>query len=308
MPDHARRGFTLVEALIAVSILITGLAAMAGVSVTMTRKARTPDDAGKAAWLATERVNYFRAQGGFKANGDSHGSVSGFVAAGGSYFPPPVDPRQVSKDRNRIAEYHNVAFNRRPTLLVREYLYDTADVARAALGDDVTAEAARRRDFVRGQRFAINEIPTTPAIVKLDGAAPFTVVRVVPNPESEKDPPDPEILTDDGTFVAIPAPRANDDLRGPSFGMTNRALRFVREVWVQPMHPLFPAGPAGAVAAGAPAFLPTPPYGVAITVRVYLKDPKVVRYTAGTPLNPTEGKGPDPKRLLAEMVGVVGIQ
>jgi Tfp pilus assembly protein PilV len=297
--QDSRAGFTLIEAMVAVGILVVALGAMAGLAANLTRKARAPNDLGKGAWLATERLNYFRAQHGALGSDLVRGSVSGFVAAGGTYYPPPADVRLASQDKNRIEDYHNLDFNRRPGLLVREYLYDTAEVARSAIGGDVDSEAARRRAYVPGQRYAVNEVPTTPS--RVGGRE---VTRVFRNPETAAAAP-ADVVHPDGT-VAVPAPRANDHLRvGAS--LAEPTLRFVREVWAQPMHPLFPAASAGTVPAGAPAFVVSPPYGVAVTVRVYLKDPRVRTLAATASADGKSGPGLDPRKLLAELVGIVGI-
>ncbi|MEB3327817.1 MAG: prepilin-type N-terminal cleavage/methylation domain-containing protein [Candidatus Sericytochromatia bacterium] len=294
-----RRGFTLIETLVAVGILVVALGAMAGLAANLTRKARTPNDLSKGAWLAAERLNYFRAQHGALGSDLVRGSVSGFVAAGGTYYPPPADVRLTSQDKNRIGAYHNLDFNRRPGLLVREFVYDTAEVARSATGGDVDHEAARRRAYVPGRAYAVNEIPTTPS--RVGGQA---VTRVFRNPETSASPPT-TVTHPDGT-IAIPAPRANDHLRvGAS--LAEPALRFVREVWSQPMHPLFPAANAASVPVNAPTFIVAPPYGVAVTVRVYLKDPRVKTLAATPSLDGKSGPGLDPRKLLAELVGIVGI-
>lgn len=297
-----RPGFTLIEALVAALVLVVSLMALGGLVAGVTRKSRTPDDLGRAAWFAAERMSYFRSQLGQRSLGRSDGTVSGFVAAGGTYYPPPPDSRLL--DRNTVQAYHNLAANRRPALLVREYLYDTPDLGRAVLEGNVSGDMPRRRAWVPNQRFAVNEIPLTPAILR-EGANTFGVTRVFANPIDEAEPPAPENHPD-GT-VAIPAPRANDHLRGRTFPMTEPALRFVREVWFQTMHPLFPAGPAGGVPAFAPRFVPSPPYGVVLTVRVFLRNPRVRLYS---PVAVDAGTGPgfDPRRPLAELVGMVGFQ
>ncbi|MEB3223230.1 MAG: prepilin-type N-terminal cleavage/methylation domain-containing protein [Candidatus Sericytochromatia bacterium] len=296
---RARKGFTLIEAMVAVGILVAALGAMAGVGASLTRKARTPDDVSKGAWLAAERLNYFRSQHGALGSDLVRGSVSGFVAAGGTYYPPPADARLLGQDKNRIAAYHNVDFNRRPALFAREYLYDTAEVARSAVGGDVDSETARRRAYVPGQRFAVNEIPTTPSRV-----AGKQVTRVFPNTGHDATVP-ANVVHPDAT-LAIPAPRANDHLREGA-SVAEPTLRFVREVWVQPMHPMFPEAPAAGVPANAPAFVVAPPYGVAVTVRVFLKDRKVRNIKASPNASGTEGPGHDPRMVLAELVGIVGI-
>jgi hypothetical protein len=289
----------LIEAMMAVGILVVALGAMAGLAANLTRKSRAPNDLGKGAWLATERLNYFRAQYGTIGSDLVSGGVSGFVAAGGTYYPPPADARLANLDKNRIGAYHNLDFNRRPGLLVREYIYDTAEVARSAVGGDVDSEAARRRAYVPGQRYAVNEVPVTPA--RKGGRQ---VTRVLRNPATTPAPP-ADVVHPDGT-IAIPAPRANDHLRvGAS--LAEPTLRFVREVWAQPMHPLFPAAAVGTVLADAPAFVVAPPYGVAVTVRVFLKDPRVRTLAATPSTNGASGPGHDPRKLLAELVGIVGI-
>jgi hypothetical protein len=290
------------EALVASVVLVIPLLALGGVASGVLKKSRTPDDLGRAAWFAAERMNYFRSQLGQQALGGSDGSVSGFVAAGGTYYPPPVDSRLM--DRNTIAAYHNLESNRRPALLVREYLYDTPQLRQAVIGGNVSGDMAARRAWVPNRRFAVNELPLTPAVVTDGTGTRRAVTRVVPNPTEDAAAPDFTRQPDD--TVAIPAPRANDHLRGRSFSMAEPNLRFVREVWFQTMHPLFPPGSAGGVPAFAPAFVPSAPYGVVLTVRVFLRNPRVRTYSpiaAGT-----SGPGFDPRRPLAELVGVVGFQ
>ena len=296
----ARPGFTLIEALVAVGVLVVALGGIAGLAATITKKSRTPDDLAKATYFAAERMTYFRADLGRAATATSNGSVSGYVAAGGTYYPPPLDARPGISDPNRDPAYHNVAFNKVPTLLVREFLYDATETLDFdALTGEKLGERNRKRRNVAGERFARNEIPVTPAMVRSGGVL-RRVGRVVPNPETGAAPA--PAAQPDGS-LAIPAPRANDHLRGTGFSLADQSIRFVREVWAQPMHPMFPPGVLG----GGPRFVAAPPYSVVVTVRVFRRNPLVKEYA---PIATGPGRGPGydgGKPPLAELVGCIGL-
>lgn len=296
-----RAGFTLIEALVAVGVLVIALGGIAGLAATITRKSRTPDDLGKATYFAAERMSYFRADLGRAATATSRGSVSGYVAAGGTYYPPPLDARPGVADPNRDPAYHNVAFNKVPTLLVREFLYDATETLDFdALTGERLGERNRKRRNVPGRSFARNEIPATPAMATGADGALHRVGRVVPNPDAAAAPA--TAAQPDGS-IAIPAPRANDHLRGVGFSLADQSIRFVREVWVQPMHPMFPP----AALAGGPRFVAAPPYSVVVTVRVFRRNPLVKEF-APVATGPTRGPGYDGgKPPLAELVGCIGL-
>lgn len=301
-----RRGFTVVEILIALVILMVAFVSIAGLAANITRKTRTPNLVDQATFLAVERLTYFRSQVDQPPTqaptaGLGGGLVNGYVAAGGTYYPPPLDPRAPDFNSKDFPDFNNDEFNKVPTLLVREYLYDATESMDVDL---LGGQGVRKRRYIPDTTIIRNEIPPTPFQV---GTNPVT--RVFPNPESGAIPAN--VIHADPTgnpnpSIAIPAPRANDHLRGVGFFMNDPALRFVREVWVQPMHPNFlPA----TLVVGAPDFRAAPPYSVVVTVRVYKKEFRVNTYAStNNAATPQIGLGYDPlKTPLAEMFGYVGL-
>lgn len=294
-----RRGFTVVEVLVALAVLVVGTAGVTGLVATSMARSGKPGLAEEAAFFAAERLNYFRSQVDL-ADTDG-GLVNGFVAAGGSYFPPPSVPGQpdLSADEtcNNYQDDAGTLMNRVPVLFVREYLYESTESKDHDL-TQLLGQRNQRRRFIEGQTFARNEIPPTP--MYLPGNKRVGLVR--PNDES-KPTPGAAMGLASGT-VAIPMPRANDDLRGVGANLSDRTLRFVREVWVQLNNPML--GDTGTLSPGAPAFEIAPPYTAVVTVRVYLKEPRITAYDKITAGNAGVGYFSN-KPPLAEMVGCLAM-
>jgi type II secretory pathway pseudopilin PulG len=238
-----RSGFTVVEVTMASAILLLALTGVMGGAFAVLRSAGASDLVAQAANLATERLAYFRA------------CPNPFIAVGGTYYPPPANPR-MERDHNDPNEttsrtdLHNVV-NEVPVLLVREYLYDTAesrytgadglDQGRVALFRKHRPRAANQQEELR------NVIPPLPNEL-LVGANRCTVAGVLPNwgregaaaaPQAYELPiTRPQMADQQTRWIAfLPAPRANDHLRGDN-AVLDPQVKFVREVWVQSNTPL----------------------------------------------------------------------
>ncbi|MEB3328797.1 MAG: hypothetical protein VKQ33_06155 [Candidatus Sericytochromatia bacterium] len=352
-----RSGFTVVEVTMASAILLLALTGVMGGSFAVLRNAGAGDLVAQAANLASERLAYFRA------------CPNPFIAVGGTYYPPPVNPR-MERDHNDPSEalsrnnLHNV-MNELPVLLVREYLYDTAesrylsadglDQGRVALFRKHRPRAANQQEDLR------NVIPPLPAEVTI-GTNNCVVAGVYPNwgreaaSAARPAPRDfelpitrPQMATQQTRWIGfLPAPRANDHLRGEM--MLDPQVKFVREVWVQSNTPLGAPfvslgdqlvlnvtrrNPAYYGGTGTPAngrvdefarvssadlangqfTVPVPLWTVTVTVRVFRRDPHVrlVRNasTAGVDRSTSgswSGLGYDPSRPLATLVGYFGLR
>jgi len=358
---HSNRGFTLVEVVIASSVLVVALAGIMAAAFSTYRNSDLGDEYATGSLLAAERLDYFRSQ------------RDPYTAVGGTWYPPPAD-RKRDVDFNLDRSLH-VIQNDTPTLLLREYLLATderryndaiRDVGQAGkqqrnASAASAAEAAARR---------INWIPDTPERVPtgLLGAG-GDVDGIIPNSDLLAAVPAPIVQvagvpiskttgSATKTFNFMRAPRANEALIFNPAGtlasayplrgvMTDlpKAVRFIREVWVQTNHPLGrPFGSAGdALPGGAvtlpqfyitnPGDIPTvrgastgvaatgeqgtllPPFVVAVTVRVYRRDGRVATVlpnatqVSGVPTGGKNGGlGYDPTRPLATMVGYFGLR
>ncbi|MEB3197611.1 MAG: hypothetical protein VKP62_10455 [Candidatus Sericytochromatia bacterium] len=242
----ARGGFTVLEIVVASSVLVTALTGVLAGALAAQRAANTTDLVTRAANLAAERLAYFRS------------CPNPYVAVGGTYYLPPENMR-THRDHN-TAQYanfgvagclHNV-WNETPVLLVREWLYEFPERNNRSsfTGDDV--RGSKRFSLDESKR--INVIPPTPAFSK-EGTTPREVVGVFPNWHSATAGTalyEDKVLTIDGTgtptrVAFLPAPIANPNLRGLSgikdanITAANRLpdnVRYVREVWVQSNSPL----------------------------------------------------------------------
>jgi prepilin-type N-terminal cleavage/methylation domain-containing protein len=312
MLPQNRQGFTLVEVLIASSILVLGLTGIMMMALSSLRKSGVPENVQGAILCAQERLDYFRSQ------------ANPFRAAGGTYYLPPPNPR-VGIDYNLqpAGNAFNNIFNGGPVLLVREYIRSTnekryaGDVGRANQLNRTTSNltAAQLAQIQQGlmplATYGVNEIPATPAAC-LDGAAIIALSGVTPNDDVGQAWPVPANWY---TGVCsgpvgsrkgfIRAPRCNDNIRPGIAPAAWADVRYVREVWVQSNNPNYPAGdfrtPPGTsvaiwtaatqdAAGGLSAYVPRasvfgqlPPFVMMVTVRVYARDPRTVTLAYGNP-------------------------
>jgi Tfp pilus assembly protein PilV len=249
-----RAGFTVLEVVVASSVLVVALLGVMTGSFAVLKNSKSGDLSMQAANLAAERLAYFRA------------CPNPYIAVGGTYYPAPENPR-THRDYNTppwADNFHNV-WNNEPQLLVREWLYDSEQVtARSALTNANPTNALTRKfaQIAPGALIAIdtrlNSIPpmreTVPgnngqtAIVAGVYADWFSNNKGAPNvrarPIFVNAPPGGE--PDAPQVAFVPVPMANEPLRG----LTNvadgsvtgnqlpRTVKFVREVWVQTNSPL----------------------------------------------------------------------
>lgn len=342
-----RDGFTLVEVVIAASVLVIALFGILGMAFHTYRKSDVADEAITASNLASERLAYFR----------SHPNP--FKAVGGTFYAPPILRNELDLNQDRgtnRTNLHNI-WNQRPVLFVREYLYglSAGRFKNAATGVDEGATSAKARHAesdpttVAGSQSRRNFVPQTPMDATIDG--------IFPNWGNAAAPPANETASQsirlDGaspqTFTFVPAPRANDALRGAggAYAQLPASVRYVREVWVQTNHPLgapFTANPdecvdtvpialpaiyTGAASsvitsqiirgaqAGVGAGLSSikiPNWVVTVTVRVFTRDPLIKNLADANNLDRTKtvggfsGVGYDPSRPLATAVGYFGVR
>lgn len=343
-----RGGFTLVEVVIAASVLVIALFGILSMAFHTYRKSDVADEAITAANLATERLSYFR----------SHSNP--FKAAGGTFYAPPRARNEIdlNQDRgNNRSRLHNI-WNAAPRLFVREYLFATSEsrFRNRALNTDEGRDAQRARHAQSDPTVAAeaagrrNYIADTPMTTAIDG--------VFPNWGDTAGPPANEVVNYsnrlDGSgatnYTFVPAPRANDDLRGLPLNQVPSAVRYIREVWVQTNSPLGTPYNAGGdeVVSGlgltAPAFylspagtavinnqirrganasagagsgvnqIRMPPWVITVTVRVFARDNLVRNFlnngAVGRARGGTgfEGLGYDPERPLATAVGYFGVR
>jgi prepilin-type N-terminal cleavage/methylation domain-containing protein len=333
-----RSGFTLVEVLIASTIMVIGLLGILGLAFNAIKKADTPETVQQAIKLGQERLDYFR---GFR---------NAYMVAGGTYYPPPARNQRdynLSPDGNTV----NNVFNGAPALFVREYLYafdeHRAGVYKGNLAVDGGHAAMRERGKLLAPQganatFAPNEIPPTPALTA-GGAA---IWGVCPNPDDVPYPGNSSYIAN-GFAVTPPgavqpysftyAPRANDQIRATGTAL-DPAIKFVREVWIQTNNPGgFPGARcpdmakirmgAGLSTLGGlqyAANLPAtqtnlPAFTVAVTVRVFARDPRTLTIVGTDPgsatstrLLPesttTSGPGYNRSHPLVTMVGYYGLR
>jgi hypothetical protein len=164
------------------------------------------------------------------------------------------DPN-VADSRNNL---HNV-MNDEPVLLVREYLYETAEskYLDAATGLDQGRSALFRKHrqqaaTAAAQESLVNVVPAMPAEITVTGNS-CLVAGVYPNWGSEgaaaarPQPRSTNVPVTNQQFTGataqarwmafLPAPRANDNLRGDNYRLDPQ-VKFIREVWVQSNTPL----------------------------------------------------------------------
>ncbi len=254
-----RGGFTLVEVVIAASVLVIALFGILAMAFHTYKKSDVADEAITAANLATERLAYFR----------SHSNP--FKAVGGTFYAPPRARNEVDLNQARgtnRAQVHNI-WNKSPRLFVREYLYatSTSRFKNPTTGEDegldnmrdrhaqndpnTIAGAAARRNFIA---------PTNTADRNIDGIFPdWGDAGTRPGNHTVSH----SAMLDGSnaqTMTFQPAPRANDALRGYPLAQLPASVRYIREVWVQTNHPLGePFNPGddevvGTLTLSAPAF------------------------------------------------------
>ncbi|MFP5501595.1 MAG: prepilin-type N-terminal cleavage/methylation domain-containing protein [Candidatus Sericytochromatia bacterium] len=282
------RGFTLLEVLVAATVVVIALLGVASTAANILQRSQNPSAIEAATLFANERLNYFRSQ------------TDPFRAVGGTHYAPP--PRPNAPERNNDPNLNN-SFNTAPVLLVREYLYaeDENRYQNQLTNVDEGKRNKNREGYTTyaGTPVGRNEIPPMPP----------TYHRVQPN---ENGPTDAPAARADG-LVFLEAPRAND-LIGTGAGQTaalDASVAFVREVWVQTNHPLMTAGsPAPGLGILPAAHANLPPYTVAVTVRVFQRDPRTNRLNLGVDRRQNDGSGPGYvlNRPTAEMVGYFGLR
>jgi type II secretory pathway pseudopilin PulG len=285
------------EVLAASAILVIAMAAISSTVSMALRKAKTPGQTEAAALLASERLHYFRSQ------------ADPYRAAGGTHYTDP--------DVNRVVGNHNT-FDGNPRMFVREYLYGTtANEVRSAVGPpDAGLANQRRRALVGdpGNAWALNQIPVT---------APG-ISRVLPNPDGTAINPAPTPLAGIPGALEVLAPRANARI-SPTGTPADRNIpgdiKFVREVWIQTNFPnSLPIADLGVLGGQwidpADPARNLPDYTVALTVRVFARDPltrTLVREVdlppgLNVPRNGVSGPGYDVRKPLAVIVGYFGLR
>lgn len=275
--------------------------ALVGVGMAMTQAAKksgAPHKVELAAMLASERLAYFRSQ------------PDPFRAAGGTHYI--FTTNSAGGDLNTVPNANN-AYNTNPVLFVREYLFaaDEGQQINVLNGVDDGRANQRLRTF-RGptgagsatdNNFTINQVPPTRA-----GAD--RVYRSV----DVKAPAPPAIAPG---IVAIPAPRANANLPGAAGTPIPPTVTFIREVWVQTNHLLHttPTGGNPPLVVMPDPAANLPPYTVAVTVKVFARDPKTQFYiqnpaASTVPYRDAQWRGPgyDPTKPLAVMSGYFGLR
>lgn len=297
-----RPGITIMEVLSAAAILIVALVGISTAATSGLKKSRTPGVVEQATLLAAERLNYFRTQ------------PDPYRAVGGTHY---VFRAQDAADFNQDATFNN-NYNQNPALFVREYLYDTTEgVMKNAVGVDVGRDNQRQAtltgtEAANGQTYGRNQIPPT-----FMGVGGQVLMRVVPNADTvDTTPAAAATVPGDPAYRGMAAPRANPNLPPAVTVAIPREIKFVREVWVQTNHPSFKnAGPAAAAAANPPAAAKNlPPYTVAVTVRVFARDPQTLKYN--TVVNPPTavhnadftGLGYDRSKPLATLTGYFSLK
>lgn len=343
-----RGGFTLVEVVIAASVLVIALFGILGMAFHTYKKSDVADEAITASNLASERLAYFR----------SH--TNPYKAVGGTFYAPPRARNELDLNQDRgtnRSNLHNV-WNNRPVLFVREYLFgqSAGRFKNAVTGVDEGVRSSRARhaesnpNTAAGSQSRVNYVAPTPMDATIDGIYPnWGNTAAVPGNVTAS-----QSIRLDGAspvnFNFRPAPRANDGLRGAS-GVINQmaaSVRYVREVWVQTNHPLgapFTGNPDESVATVAinyPAFytgaagttvitnqilrgaqagvgaglssIKIPNWVVTVTVRVFARDPLIKNIADAATTAKTKavgglsGIGYDPARPLATAVGYFGVR
>lgn len=291
------------EVLSAAAILIVALVGISMAATSGLKKSRTPGIVEQCTLLAAERLNYFRTQ------------PDPYRAVGGTHY---VFRAQDPADFNLDPAFNN-NYNRNPTLFVREYLYDTTEgVMKTAAGVDAGRDNQRLAtlqgngtETLNGQTYGRNQVP--PSFIGVGG---LTLMRVCPNDGSAGAMGPPAPAVPDPSYRGMAAPRANPNLPPGVNGALPPEIKFVREVWVQTNHPSFTAaGPAAPAAANPPASARNlPPYTVAVTVRVFARDPQTLKYNPTT--NPAtavrnadfSGPGYDRSKPLASLTGYFSLK
>lgn len=251
----SRTGFTLIEVVVASTVLVIALFGIMAAAFNTYRKSDITDEYTTASLLAAERLDYFRSQ------------RDPYKAVGGTWYPPPLD-RKRDVDFNQDNQVHVIA-NDSPTLFLREYVVSTSENRFRDPLRDLGKTGQRQRnasaatiDEASARR--INWIPDTPETIpaglpgagsKVDGIIPntdvegtLTRVQQLPAKATSKGG------TADRPFNFYRAPRCNEilefdpgaltpvvtgqKLRGATIRNLSPSVRFVREVWIQTNHPL----------------------------------------------------------------------
>ncbi|MDB5100873.1 MAG: hypothetical protein JWM80_5294 [Cyanobacteria bacterium RYN_339] len=342
MASGRRRGFTLVEVLIAAGIMVIGLTGILSLAMNAVKRSDAPEKVQDAIKYGQERLDYFR------------GQSNPYRAAGGTWYLPPELPDTNNFNDSTTGINCNVVFNTAPALFVREYLYGFNE---HRYGNDVAgvdpgrkaADARRTAVMTLAARvFAANEIPPTPNTVTVAGAVKI-VKGIVPNPDKALEPTPGNAsyiyngfatVNGPSTFYFSYMPRANDKFRATAAGMPlPKEVQFVREVWVQTSLPpfakagltgFFPSdgtiastnlsNPGNLNGYGGLGFSPPatqtnlPPYVVAVTVRVFARDAQQSNIIATDPgagnerVTATTGPGYFRDKPLVTMVGYYGLR
>lgn len=333
LPARARGGFTLVEVLIAATIMVIALFGILGTAFSALKHAAGPENVQQSIKLGQERLDYFRSQ------------PNPYLAAGGTYYEPsPGGPRSYLPDYSRPPAGNgvNIVFNNGPSLFVREYLFGFDEHRSGSTNNgtnmvDNGRTLAENRSRVAAQgapgaarNYGPNEIPPQALTVYTGGTIPDTPVDgIVPNPEDNAKWSGDSTYVDKGVAVGATggvtkyftfAQRANDGIRATAGGATcPDAVKFVREVWVQTNNPNFTTDECPQIGVtlegaglgnqgGIQAFQPPqiknlPPYVVAVTVRVFARDKQTKQISlADAGMDGARAR----VRLIPEATGIVG--
>lgn len=305
----------------------------------------------QAANLAAERLAYFRA------------CPNPYIAVGGTFYPAPENPRthrdhNSSQYWNTPAPLHNV-WNARPILLVREWLYGLEQGSARSNSDTLSRKFAAVPAGGGGN--TVNVVPPTPDAVRgpNPGDGLIDVAGVYPDwfnagARGPQIPQERELLVNPGAGgqtvrgAFVPAPMANEELRGVALAALPRQVQFVREVWVQTNHPLgrpfgnadetfvanrdyrvpaiYADGGIGrtrlnfgrtltAVGGDGGLAMDVPLWVVTVTVRVFLREPTIQSLVDVNSVRAGEsgdqrwrGVGYDPNKPLSTMIGYFSLR
>jgi hypothetical protein len=379
-----KSGFSLVEVIVASSVLVVALFGIMAAAFQSYKRSDVGDEYMTASLLCAERLDYFRSQ------------RDPYRAVGGTWYEPPADPKR-EVDFNTDPQVHLIA-NETPILFVREFVVASTENRYKAGAVDVGKLAQGNRNGTTPLE-RVNWIPDTPDRVPnglpnagqrvdvvlpngdctnfgVPASQPLTATGPIP---TVLGPPIPGFPTT-RVFNFLKAPRCNERLRlDPALTAINMrsadqildvppAVRYIREVWVQTHHPLGRAFAAGGPGSGnrtgiddtyPGAVQPTPgfyglaaaapglgcnynqiprvviaraagsgntstgasraliaPYVVAVTVRTFLRNPRVrTLVPSGNTVDGSvdvngfkAGMGYDPARPLATMTGYFGLR
>lgn len=356
-----RAGFTLVEVLIAAGIMVIALSGILSLAFNALSHAKAPANVQQALKFAQERLDYFRAQPNpYMAVGGTYFEPP---EGGPRNYAPDYSQPPAGSDVNIIFNKKPALFLREYLYGVDEHgLGKDAGGNDAGRTDAQGRSQLSAAEGAAGSRkYGINEIPPTPTTVH-DAATgkDLEVSGIVPNRDDSSDFDGTSAYIDYG-FKVTPAiggpaptpdyytfaPRANDDVRPAAGGAPfDPAIKFVREVWIQTNNPNFSTtycpkksdnedtsanselDKFGGLDQNSDALVPAvipeiPPYVVAVTVRVFLRDVQTKTFDLNAPAafdsvrmgadktaerSSTDGPGYDRRHPLITLVGYYGLR